>query len=192
MKQSEEKTEFFNEVIQEWKKLNVYKGRFEFSCGGDSMNETELTFYDNDDNPISKTQVLNDYFEDEIYKKVEFYEASDGHYIGEMGTVYITLNDDEDDFEWAQDDPNWPYEKEEGEMLSHEGEEDEDDIEQLRQQTYQRQGSELNLDEILDKINDSREQAFSEPSKSRRELLFPRDPSPEHRGECACGAVDCF
>ena len=101
MKQSEEKN-VIGEIIQEWKKLNVYQGRFEFSCGGDSMNETELTFYDNDDKPISKTQVLNDYFEDEIYKKVEFYEASDGHYIGEMGTVYITLNDDEDDFEYEK------------------------------------------------------------------------------------------
>jgi len=69
--------------------------------------------------------------------------------IGEMEPGEIQ---DEDDFEFAQDDPNWPYEKEEGEMLAHGEEDEEDEIEQLRQKTYSKE-QKFNMDDILDKIN---------------------------------------
>lgn len=100
MKKSEEKIE--NEIIQEWRKLNVGEVLFVFSCGGDSMNETSFEISDVDGNTIDENLCgnLTSYFEDEVYKKVEFYEVSDGHYIGEMGNVSITLNDDEDDFDY--------------------------------------------------------------------------------------------
>jgi hypothetical protein len=82
--------------------------------------------------------------------------------VAKMGIDY---EDEEDDFEWAQDDPNWPYEKEEGEMLAHNDEEEEDDeIEQLRQKTYSKE-PQMNIDDILDKINDSGYDSLSDEEK---------------------------
>jgi len=67
-----------NEAIKLWKELNIDRCEMEFSCGGDSMNETEYTLYDKEDNEV-ESEELADYFENEVYKNVEFYEVSDGH-----------------------------------------------------------------------------------------------------------------
>ena len=153
---------------------------------GDAISHSELQdiFSVDDKGEISDDFVrFLDYLEANTnwfdYKMMDKVKNDIAIIVAKMGVDYD--EDDEDDFEWAQDDPNWPYEKEEGEMLSHEGEEDEDDIEQLRQQTYQRQGSELNLDEILDKINDSgyesltdEEKEFLSKQESRKILGFKR------------------
>jgi hypothetical protein len=80
------------EMIKLWQDNNVEKCVMNFSCGGDSMNDTEFKLYDKDDNVI-KCQELIDYFDNQVYNEVEFYEASDGHYQGEFGTVTITLED---------------------------------------------------------------------------------------------------
>ena len=90
------------EIIKKWKNAGVDHAKFEFSCGGDSMNETNLTFHDKDGNSINDEWGLEDYFNDEIYRKVEFYEASDGHYMGESGNVHIELNENEDDFDYSK------------------------------------------------------------------------------------------
>jgi len=87
------------EIIKIWKELGVEQVRFEFSCGGDSMNDTSITIEGKDGNEIDSVE-LSDFFDSEVYNKVEFYEASDGHYQGEFGNVYITLSDDEDDFDY--------------------------------------------------------------------------------------------
>lgn len=84
-------------IIKLWKENNIDEAIFEFSCGGDSMNETELRFINNDCESVENDE-LHNFFEDEIYKKVNFYEASDGHYMGESGSVIITLSEDEKDF----------------------------------------------------------------------------------------------
>jgi len=85
------------EAVKLWKEHGVYSATFEFSCGGDSMNETTLTLYDSKDVEIKKdTDGLNQLLEDLVYDNVEFYEASDGHYQGEFGEVHITLDDDEE------------------------------------------------------------------------------------------------
>lgn len=80
------------QMIKLWNDLGLSYVDFLFNCGGDSMGDTEFEFYDNKDivNPIEK-EVLEDYFDTEIYKNVEFYENSDGHYIGESGIVRIEL-----------------------------------------------------------------------------------------------------
>jgi hypothetical protein len=78
------------EIVKIWKENNVDRVEFEFSCGGDSMNDTSILIYDKEDNLVSNTELV-DYFEDEVYRNVNFYEASDGHYIGESGTVTINL-----------------------------------------------------------------------------------------------------
>jgi hypothetical protein len=80
--------------------------------------------------------------------------------IAKMGINY----EDEDDFEWAQDDPNWPYEKEEGDVLSPEEDEDDDEIEQLRQKTFSKEPT-MNIDDILDKISASGYDSLTDEEK---------------------------
>ena len=89
------------EIIEIWKKENVDHIRFEFSCGGDSMNDTQFYIVKKDETESQSSDLLS-FFEDEIYKQVEFYEVSDGHYMGESGTVIITLDDDENDFSYSK------------------------------------------------------------------------------------------
>lgn len=85
-----------NEIIELWKKLDIQRCEMEFSCGGDSMNETDFTFYDSQDKQVDADE-LESYFENEVYNQVEFYEVSDGHYMGEFGQVVITLEDEDDE-----------------------------------------------------------------------------------------------
>jgi hypothetical protein len=89
-------------ALQKWKEHDVDRVHFVFSCGGDSMNETSIEIYDKEDNIIEVDEISN-YFGDAVYNNVNFYEASDGHYMGEDGTVTITLTDDEDDFDYCKD-----------------------------------------------------------------------------------------
>lgn len=95
------------EAIKEWKELGISRAEFEFSCGGDSMNDTTLNFY-NEKNKVVQSSNLEDYFDNEVYKNVTFYEASDGHYQGEAGVVTIELdeesdNEEEHDFTYSKD-----------------------------------------------------------------------------------------
>lgn len=85
-----------NEYIELWKKHNIGKCVMTFSCGGDSMNDTSFALYDNEDNEVQVAE-LTDYFESVIYDRVDFYEVSDGHYMGEFGTVEITYDEEEDE-----------------------------------------------------------------------------------------------
>ena len=86
------------EAIQEWKQLGIKHAEFEFSCGSDSMNDTTLNFFDKDNKIIKDVDdYLHNYIDDEVYKQVTFYEASDGHYQGEAGIVTIELDDSDDD-----------------------------------------------------------------------------------------------
>ena len=84
------------EIIQLWKELQITHIDFEFSCGGDSMNDTTLNIHKGDE--IIENTIISTYFENEVYNEVSFYEASDGHYMGEMGNVIIELNDEDEGF----------------------------------------------------------------------------------------------
>ena len=86
-----------------WKENKITECRMTFSCGGDSMNDYEFTFYKG--NKEIENDELKNFFEDEVFRRVEFYEASDGHYIGEFGEVVIKLNEDD------EDEPDFEYEK---------------------------------------------------------------------------------
>ena len=86
------------QAISEWKELGINRAEFEFSCGGDSMNDTTINFYDKN-NKIVQSSNLEDYFDNQVYKNVTFYEASDGHYQGEAGVVTIELDEESDDVE---------------------------------------------------------------------------------------------
>lgn len=84
------------EAVQKWKELGISRAEFEFSCGGDSVNDTTLNFYDEKETNIQSSE-LEDYFDREVYRAVTFYEVSDGHYQGEAGVVTIELNEESDD-----------------------------------------------------------------------------------------------
>lgn len=89
-------------ALQKWKELDVDRVHFVFSCGGDSMYDTSIEIYDKEDNIIEVPEI-SDYFDEAVYNNVDFYEASDGHYMGEDGKVIITLTDDEDGFDYCKD-----------------------------------------------------------------------------------------
>ena len=81
--------------------------------------------------------------------------------VAKMGIDY---EEDEDDFEFAQEDPEWPHESpEEGDFAEPDMEE-EDEIEELRQRTFSKD-PQMSLDEILDKINDSGYDSLSDEEK---------------------------
>ena len=91
------------EVSQEvklWKENKIEKCIMEFSCGGDNMNDYDFVFYNNKNKQVT-CEELKDYFDDVVFREVEFYVNSNGHYIGEFGEVRITLND-EDEFEYEK------------------------------------------------------------------------------------------
>jgi hypothetical protein len=90
------------QIIKDWKKAGIIRAEFRFTCGGDSMGDTELVFFNGSDTQVEDEFGFTSYFEDEVYKHVSFYEASDGHYMGESGVVHIELNDEDDDFEYIK------------------------------------------------------------------------------------------
>ena len=92
------------DIIKLWKDNNITQGEFEFYCGGDSMGDTNLVFHSSNDKgvPTEVEGELFNYFEDEVYNNVNFYECSDGHYMGEMGSVYIELDEETNEFTYSK------------------------------------------------------------------------------------------
>lgn len=89
------------EVLRLWKELKVEEAVFRFDCGGDSMGETELSATDKEGNSIDLGE-LHTILEDEVYNRVNFYEASDGHYMGESGQVVIIFDEDDDELQFMK------------------------------------------------------------------------------------------
>lgn len=83
------------QAIEEWKKLGITSCTMNFSCGGDSMGDWNFEFYKNGEGEVKVSDELKDFIENDVFKRVEFYVNSDGHYIGEAGTVEITLYDED-------------------------------------------------------------------------------------------------
>lgn len=90
------------EAIKRWKDLKLENAVFNFSCGGDSMGQTEVCLYS--ENEQIRDTFLEEFFDTEVYNYVEFYENSEGHYLGESGDVHITLNeyDEVAEFEYSK------------------------------------------------------------------------------------------
>jgi hypothetical protein len=84
------------QIIQLWKEKGVESINYEFDCGGDNMGETTLNILDKEENLI-ECKEIEDYFENKIYDNVEFYVNSDGHYMGERGNVYVTLEEEDEE-----------------------------------------------------------------------------------------------
>ena len=88
------------EIIQLWNELEITHIDFEFTCGGDSMNDTILNIHKGEE--IIENDVIATYFDHEVYNAVEFYVNSDGHYMGENGNVLIEMNDEGDGFNFMK------------------------------------------------------------------------------------------
>lgn len=84
-----------NEAIKLWKELGVGEVILTFSAGGDSMGDMEWELRDEKGKSMEDNSELIDYFDHAVFQNVEFYEVSDGQYMGEFGTVTITLEEDE-------------------------------------------------------------------------------------------------
>lgn len=101
--------------------------------------------------------------------------------IAKLGVNY---DDEDDDFEFAEDDPNWPYEEEEGDFAKMDGDEEEnDDINQLRQRSEERYKKEDDLErrkeEIFNKLADGKpltddEKDFINKMENKKILNFRR------------------
>jgi len=89
--------------------------------------------------------------------------------VAKMGIDY----EEEDDFDFAQEDPEWPYEspEETGDFADPDMDDDDDEIEQLRQKTYSKE-PQMTLDDILDKINTS---GYDSLSDEEREFLSKQE-----------------
>lgn len=90
------------ELIKEWLEKGVDRAEFEFSCGGDCMNDTNLVFFDKENNEITMSNESKETLDNDIYKTVEFYVNSDGHYQGEHGTVLIEFNAEDNEFNYSK------------------------------------------------------------------------------------------
>jgi hypothetical protein len=88
-------------IIKIWKEKNIDHVNFNFSCGGDSMNDTSIEIFDKEGEFVQDSE-LETYFDDKTYNNVEFYENSDGHYQGEFGVVTIEFDEDENDFTYSK------------------------------------------------------------------------------------------
>jgi hypothetical protein len=89
-------------LIEEWKEKGVDRAEFEFSCGGDSMNDTSLVFFDKEDKEVIMSNESRETLDNDIYSNVEFYVNSDGHYQGEHGTVLVEFNVEENEFNYSK------------------------------------------------------------------------------------------
>jgi hypothetical protein len=84
----------------------------------------------------------------------------------------IDYEEDEDDFDFAQEDPEWPYESpEETSDFANPDMDDDDEIEKLRQNTYSKE-PQMTLDDILDKINTS---GYDSLTDEEREFLSKQE-----------------
>lgn len=82
-------------AIALWKEQGIERAEMQFYCGGDEMGEYSFEFYNANDELVECSE-LDKFFDEEVFKNVDFYVNSDGHYMGESGTVHIEL--DEEDF----------------------------------------------------------------------------------------------
>jgi len=89
-------------LIEEWKEKGVDRAEFEFSCGGDSMNDTSLVFFDKESKEVIMSNESRETLDNDIYQEVEFYENSDGHYQGESGTVLVEFDVEENQFAYSK------------------------------------------------------------------------------------------
>ena len=60
------------ELIKEWKEKEVDRAEFEFSCGGDQMNDTSLVFFDKENKEIIMSTESKETLDNDIYNNVTY------------------------------------------------------------------------------------------------------------------------
>jgi hypothetical protein len=83
------------QAIALWNDKGIVRAEMEFYCGGDEMGDYSFVYFNADDEVVECCD-LDDFFDRAVFDRVEFYVNSDGHYMGESGTVHIELEDDEE------------------------------------------------------------------------------------------------
>jgi len=173
------------EIIKIWKELGVNEAQFIFDCGGDEMGNTEIELFDEEGNAIQSDDI-NEYIDDVIYHHVDFYEASDGYYQGEFGTVYIRLTDEGDEFSW---DKESECELLEPLITKTEIELTDDEITYIKDKVKSIHGEEYDI-QIEHKTNDvtDSEKEFDETLKETlKNFLWDYVPNSEYEGELDYG-----
>jgi len=89
------------DVLSVWQNKGIVRAAMEFDCGGDSMGNTHMRYYDEKDKEIEAWD-LDDYFTDEVYRHIQFYENSDGYYHGEAGFVYVDYDEETKEFNFKK------------------------------------------------------------------------------------------
>jgi hypothetical protein len=105
-------------ILELWKENRVDHAIFTFTCGGDNMGDTEWGFYDEKNNIMEALpKSLEEMLDSEIYKHVDFYVNSDGHYQGESGTVEVTFDEEEDELTYSKSSESEYSESHDSDML---------------------------------------------------------------------------
>jgi hypothetical protein len=182
------------EIIEKWKAQKIAYAEFHFSCGGDSMNDTNLLFHDEKGEVVefafaTDESGLTDYFDNEVYNQVQFYEASDGHYMGESGIVRIELSDEEDDFIYTKSAQSEWCERYSGETLCEVTKEEADFLTEyiggMSHTNWNGVGTDYKKDFILTEEN---EEMIKELHDKFQDCA--NDWTPEHKGEITDDSVN--
>jgi hypothetical protein len=80
------------QAIALWNNNGIVRGEMDFNCGGDEMGDYSFIYFNADDDEVSCNE-LDIFFDKDVLDRVNFYVNSDGHYMGESGTVHIELDD---------------------------------------------------------------------------------------------------
>lgn len=94
-----------SEAIQIWQKNSIFNAVIHYDCGGDSMGDMTTVFHgEKGEITFDDSTDLADYLETLSFEKVVYYVNSDGHYMGESGTVEIFLDEEmgEPDFDFTK------------------------------------------------------------------------------------------
>ena len=83
------------QAIALWNNNGIVRAEMEFYCGGDEMGDYSFVYFNADDEVV-ECKELDDFFDRAVFDRVDFYVNSDGHYMGESGTVHIELEDVEE------------------------------------------------------------------------------------------------
>ena len=171
-------------IIQLWKENGVANIDYEFDCGGDSMGETNLMILDKEGEAI-ECKEIEDYFENKIYDNVDFYVNSDGHYIGENGNVYITLEDEDEEepyFSYSKISTEEYQEREDFEVMIELSDEEIEYISLFVNNINTSWGDDINFNYGIDFIQTDRHEEL-EKSIGEKLTDFYNDYEPEVEGE---------
>ena len=70
---------------------DIVYANFEYSCGGDDMGDTTIKLYNSNDENVYCDEI-EEYIENLAYTHGDFYQDSDGYYMGEFGNLIFRLN----------------------------------------------------------------------------------------------------